>query len=288
MSKRSVAVMLGTMVGCLLIAGCGVSEEKLNEAEGRLKTLSAKGVPDSVLTDAKMQLVNARSALRTGNANLATRSADSMLSVIASVEAWYDEQMEKLAPDVKKLKATLEERKGGLSGEQLAVAESLLTVIDSLVAKDWLLQARTMLTGLDTTFSVLEQDEERMEKVVSALPGFWVEQAASAEKGLSAVRTKKFTFKKDGTVELTETMKGKSRPDLKEDWAFQSWGTWRAKGDTVLIHVQREKCLRKTFQNLVDGAWKKHSEPAYDSTFTDDHKDVFITYTYIKENMKKR
>jgi outer membrane murein-binding lipoprotein Lpp len=287
MSMRTIAVVLGSVVGCALVVGCGVSEQKLDEAKTHLETLTSKGVPDSMLTDAKVLLVNARTAIKTGNTGLATRNADSMFTIISSVEAWYDKKTKEITPDVEKRKTALEARKGKLSGEQLAVADSLLAEVDSLMANNWVLQAQTTLVALDTTFGVLEEDEERMKEVVDAVPGRWAEQAESAGKGLSAVRTKKFTFNKDGTVSFTETMKGRSAPDLKEDWKFQSWGTWKPKGDTVFIHVEREKCVRKNFQNLVNGKWQKNSTPPYDSTFTDGHKDLFMTYTYMEENMKK-
>jgi hypothetical protein len=59
------------------------------------------------------------------------------------------------------------------------------------------------------------------------------------------------------------------------------------KGDTVFVAVGREKRVKQVIENLVNGKWVKQSEAPYDSAITDGSKNLFVTFSYMEENMKK-
>ncbi len=277
----------GAVVCAALVSGCGINGEKLDQAEAKIDSLMQKGVPDSILTDAKVQLMQARTGLRTGNTALAGQNADSMYKVIAAADAWHAESQAKLGPVVRSRREALNEAVAGLSGPQKAVADSLLGAIDAMVAQTWVAQANKALDEFDTTLAQLQKDEERMAEVQKKVPGVWGEQAVTPDRNLNAVRTKRFVFGADGSIMLDEQMRGKSGPELKEDWKYLSWGTWSTKGDTVFINIAREKRVKQVFENLINGKWVKRTEPPYDSTITDHSKDIFVTFSYMEENMKK-
>ncbi|MBD3239973.1 MAG: hypothetical protein GF331_05260, partial [Chitinivibrionales bacterium] len=286
MKYRGTGVVMAAVVAVAIVGGCGVSQKQLDEAEQRIEQMMAKGVPDSLLTDAKVLLVNARAAVRTANSALAKQNADSMFAILDSVDAWYQTQAQELAPKVDQLQSTLAERKAELSGPQLGKADSLLGIVDSLKGRNWMLQAHEKLTGYQEVFDQLVVDEARMKEVVAKLPGKWAEQEVSADKSLGLVRTKLFEFGKDGSVEFIEKEKGKHDPSLKVDWKYISYGKWHVYGDTVYVDVDREERVHQIgWMKDESGKWKKESKPPYDSTITDDHKDFTITFTYMEEEM---
>ncbi len=286
--SRSVRVVLAAALVACAALGCGVSNKKLDEAEQRIERMTAKGVPDSLLTDAKVLLVNARAAVRTANGALARQNADSMFAILDSVDAWYQRRAEELAPKVDQLQQKLAERSKELSGPQLGKADSLLALVDSLKARNWMLQAHEKLTEYQQLFDQLVKDEARMKEVLEKLPGKWAEQEISQDRALGLVRTKLFDFGKDGSVEFIEKEKGKHDPTLKVDWKFISYGKWRVYGDTVYVDVNREKRVRQIgWLKDENGKWKKETKAPYDSTITDDQRDFTVTFSYMEEEMKR-
>lgn len=288
MKYRGIGGLMVAAVAVSLLVGCGVSQKQLDEAEQRIEQMSAKGVPDSLLTDAKVLLVNARAAVRTANSALAKQNADSMFAILDSVDAWYQATAQELAPKVDELQQKLAEHKKDLSGPQLGKADSLLGFVDSLKARNWMLQAHEKLTEYQDVFAQLVKDEARMKEVLEKLPGKWAEQQVSADKSLGLVHTKLFEFSKDGTVEFIEKQQGKQDPTLKVDWKYVSYGKWRVYGDTVYVDVNREERVHQIgWLKDESGKWKKESKPPYDSTITGDHKDFTVTFSYIEEEMKR-
>jgi len=278
--------MVGVAAVCLLwVAGCGVSDKSLDSAEARLNTLIAQGVPDSMLTDAKVALMNARGNLRAGNAALAQKEAVAMMKGITAAEQWVTAGQETLKPKVEAARKDAVGKLDQITGEQRKVADSLLAVIDTLLAKGWVQQADKAMTEFGAAFEQLVKDEARTKEVVAKLPGLWGEQLE--DKKMGVVRKKTLSFKSDKTFTLSEEMRGKTADDLKEDWEFVSGGTWEVKGDTVLMHVTREKRLRMILDRLVGGKWRRENQGSYDSSFTDNHKDVMIEFSYMQESMKK-
>jgi hypothetical protein len=287
---RSTVRMLsavGAVLGMLVVAGCGISNEKLDSAAAKIDSLMQQGVPDSLLTDAKVQLMQARTGLRTGNTALAGQNADAMYKLIAAADAWYAESQTKLGPEVRSRREAANETVAKLTGPQKQAADSLLAIIDKQIASSWMAQASAALNEFDTVLVQLVKDEERMAEVLKKLPGVWGEQAVTPDRNLNAVRTKRFVFGSDGSIMLDEKMVGKSGPELKEDWQYVSQGTWSVKGDTVFVAVGREKRVKQVIENLVNGKWVKQSEAPYDSAITDGSKNLFVTFSYMEENMKK-
>ena len=99
------------------------------------------------------------------------------------------------------------------------------------------------------------------------------------------------TFKKDSTYNSTEQLKGQTSEYIKEDWKFINSGIWRMKGDTIMLNVQREKCVKQVYWNYLvkngKAQWVKNVAPTYDSTYTDGKKDRFMTFEYVKDYFKR-
>lgn len=287
MMSRGVLRSLGVgLVACVLI-GCGVSSKDLDEAESRIEALREKGAPDSVLSAARLHLYNARSAQKLGNSLKLKKSADSLFTALELAEASFSGDVSALKPLVDSLRGSFEERLEGLTGLHKKQADSIVAIIDSFLTKDWVLQAKEKAVLLDTLLPKLHEQEETAAKFARVLVGSWAGERVPSGNGFKAVERKEFLFKKDGSAYMTEQMKGQTAADLKEDWKFKSWGKWQVKGDTAFLHIDREKCSRQNYWIKKDGRWVKDAKPTYDSTITDSSKDRYMTWAYMKEELRK-
>lgn len=279
--------VLSVALAAAVLIGCGVSGEKLDEAEARIKTLIEQGVPDSLISEAKVQLMNARASLKTGNGALASQAADSMFTLIDAAEAWYQGAQADLGPKVAEAYDKLVKAKEGLTGGQLFKADSLLAVVDTLKSKNWMTQAHAKLTEYAALFEQLAEDEAVAAEVSKKIVGKWAGQEVSADRKLGLVKTKLFEFGKDGSFEFIEKEKGKHTPDFKTDWKIVSSGTYSLRGDTVVARVTNEKRAYQKRWARENGKWKQMVDPPYDSTFTDGRRDFTVTFSWIKEELKR-
>lgn len=289
MRKGVMSVIAGGTLVSLICIGCGgVNQAKLDEAKATIAELESKGVPDSLLSKPKVYLYQAGSALKTGSAGIARRGYDSLTLTLDVAAAWYDSTMTRLEPVVSEMRAKLDAGKEGLTGMQLAVADSMIDLVDSFIAKKWLLQAEQTAAELEAMLPTLQEDEKKAVTLRKRLPGVWRGRRVIKEPGKRAVEKRELVFKADGGVQVTEEMKGQTSEYLKEDWKFISWGTYDIKGDSVKLFIEREKCPRQTFWNYSDKkGWVKDEQPTYDSTITNGSKDRFMTYDYITEYFRK-
>lgn len=274
-----------------LFYGCGVDQKQLDDAENRIKVLEQKGIPDSILSAPKVHLYQSRASLKIGNSGHAKKSADSLFLALDKIENEYQENLDALKPQVESLLQTVKQKKENLTGMHLQVADSVEAVVNSYLDKKWYLQAHTAAKQLDSLIPQLLQDEEKAKKIRSTLTGTWLSQRVPEQNTFKAIETRKYTFNSNGQLHTVEKMKGQTYEDLKEDWEFISWGAWDLKGDTIVMSIEREKCVRQNFSSLKvqNGRkqWIENRAPTYDSTITDGRKDKYVTYEYIKEYFKK-
>jgi len=64
--KKAVFVAAVGCGACLMIAGCGVTSKKMDDAEKRIAMLSQQGGSDSMLTDARVLLVQIKTSKQYG------------------------------------------------------------------------------------------------------------------------------------------------------------------------------------------------------------------------------
>jgi hypothetical protein len=288
--KSTIWIILVSLAVVTLVTSCG-KKKSLNDAESRIKALQEKGIADSLIDDAKVYLYQANAAKSMGQNSRKKKYTDSLFIFLEKAEASLSSDAEKFRPLVESLRKTIDERKKLLTGLQLADAEKLDAVLDSFAEKGWLVQARDMAVDLDTIMTLLIKDEEHMTEIRPKVIGRWVSQREPEGK-YKAMETRNFNFKKDGSLETDEKMKGQTSEFTKEDWQFLSWGDYELKGDTIFMHVKREKCTKQLFHNYkqVKGKliWEPFEAPTYDSTITNGSKDRYVTFEYIKEFFKKK
>jgi hypothetical protein len=289
---RSTAMLCALCMAGMLLVGCGGGKKAIGEYETKLKALEANGTPDSLLSTIRVYLMQAKGGIQTNNGTLVRTSLDSLKATITAAEKWQAEVTLAAKTHVDGLVSTLTGKKKDLSGLQLKQADSLLNLADTLIKKNWYLQARRFVDELDTLMPVLKKDEAAAKKVAEKLPGTWSMTKKLTQDAANATEKKKVTFNRQGTFEMEESMNGKTSPRLKEDWLFQTAGSYEIKGDTILLSVKKEKCLKETYWNLTikknKQEWVKNVKKPYDTIITNGAKDRFFTFEYLTEEFKKK
>jgi hypothetical protein len=290
---RSSVALCALCSAVVIFDGCGGGKNSIEAFESRLQTLEASGTPDSLLSSIRVHLSQAKAGKRSGNGILIRSSIDSLKVITAAAEKWYADATQATKAHVDGLVAGLSEKKKGLSGLQLKEADSLLGITDSFIKKNWYIQARPFVDKLDSIMPGLIKDEEASKKILSKLTGNWSMTRKLTRNTANAVEKKRVTFSKEGTFEMEESMQGKTSPALKEDWHFISSGTYDVKGDTILLTVKKEKCLKETYWNLMmkgnQQNWVKNDKKKpYDTVITNGSKNRFFTFDYLTDDFKKK
>jgi hypothetical protein len=288
-------IFLGPLaLSVILLGGCSVSQRSIDDAQRRINELKAKGVPDSSLSDAVKYLYGASYAKEKDEKTMARKSMDSARILIAQAEALYSENSVRMKPYTDSLVAVLSKARGEFTGLQLKKLDSAMAVIDSFSRKTWIYQIEDNCKKAVDFLPVLRFNEARAKELKERLPGEWVctnVTKSEADKEVNAVEKKVFSFFKDGKVKLVENKKGQSAKNLREDWEFQSYGTWDCLGDTIEIFVDRFACVRQNFQTLLekDGkkTWENKPEKTYDSLITDHSQDRWVPYTEMTQDFKQ-
>jgi hypothetical protein len=279
---------------CLTFIGCGVSKKKTDDVAAHLKMLEQKGVPDSLLSDAKVLLIQIQSSKQYGGGASPEKLLDSAVKTLAFAEASFSATTKQLQPYVDSLRKTFAARMAGLSGPQMRVADSLIALADSSIKSSQWPEAKDKCVLISGVLSSLQADEKTAAEIKAKLVGTWTMSHAIKDKETHANAVEKTTymFSKDGKVDCIEEKKGQTNENFKEDWKFQSTGTFALKADTALLNLTREKCLKQTYWSLKNNGaqpeWVKAEKPTYDSLITSGKKDRFVTFADLKANFKKR
>jgi hypothetical protein len=289
--SRTSALLCFAFAGTLAVSGC-VSNKSIDLYEARLKTLVAGGAPDSLLSSIKVCLSQAKAGKRSGDGTLVRSSMDSAKVYLAAAEKWYQESVQASKKRVDSLQKYFSAQKTALSGMQLREADSLFAIIDSFSKKNLYLQASDAAGQLDSLMPSLLTDEELAKKAAAEITeSTWSMNKKHTTDGANATEKSTVSFKKDGTYEMSEGMNGQTKPTLKEDWLFETAGTYAMKGDTILFSTKKEKCVRQIFWNRVakngKQEWVKNEKKPYDSCIINGSKDRFLTFEYIKNAFKK-
>ncbi len=286
-------LIAGGLAAAIGLAGCGMNEEQLADAEKRIEALTAKGVPDSVLSKSKIFLYQVRDSQKRGGSGggHARKNADSLIITLEAAEQWYAQQMEKLKPAVASLREKVNAAKSDLSGLHLRTADSIIAVADSFATKNWMLQANDNLVHLDSLMDYLHESQKKSKDIKKKIAGYtWVSDMVADGPGLNAREVRTYKFNRNGDIYIDEWKRGKSTEYLKEDWRFTSWGTYDVKNDTIFFQISREKCPKQIFWNFhhKEKRWIKEDKPTYDNEITDGSKDRHMTFEDLQVGFQRR
>jgi hypothetical protein len=286
MRKGSLLKLLSFSV-LLSIAGCGVSEKSLQNGQKRIDALKEKGMPDTLLSKAKMYLVQARDEQKRNNLSVAAKAADSLNITLKTLEKSYAQDLGKLIPEVQALLAEVNQAKSTVTGMQLGKLDSLTQITDSLITIKYYPDAAAKLKQIITLLPQLQTDEKNANELRPKVIGTWTctnVTKSNEDKNVNAVEKKIFILGADGKCRFIENKKGQSSITMKEDYEYVSYGTYDMKGDTVYCSINRFAAVRQNFSKLsVDMAkktkkWIPEKHPTYDTLITDKSQDRYVTY----------
>lgn len=283
---RKWGLYLISLTAIVVLAGCGgVSQETLDQAQKRIDNLKTQGIPDSMLSMAKVYLAQAIISKDKGKTPDAKKAAVELEKQLSDVEKYYKNHVSNLLPSIESLKSQIKSAREEFSALQAKRIDSMLIVVDSFVNVKYYLQANNTAKEIMNSIPQFREDQKKANEIIKKIPGEWVctnHIKGTENKAINAIEKKIFSFDKKGGVKLIENKKGQSGPFLKEDYEYRSVGTWDVLGDTIYLFVNRFTAVRQNFERMhKEGKkliWKKENHAPYDSTITDGSQDRNIIY----------
>lgn len=294
---RKWGLYLISLTAIVVLAGCGgVSQKNLDQAQKRIDDLKAQGIPDSLLSMAKVYLAQAIISKDKGKSPEAKKAADELEKQLSEVEKYYKDHVSNLLPSIESLKSQIKSAREEFSALQAKKIDSMVNVVDSFVNIKFYLQANNTAQEILARIPQFREDQKKANEIIRKIPGEWVctnHIKGTENKEINAIEKKIFTFDKKGSVKLTENKKGRSGPYLKEDYEYRSVGTWDVLGDTIYLFVNRFTAVRQNFERMhKEGKrliWKKENHAPYDSAITDGSQDRNIIYAdLLSDFVQKR
>ena len=284
---KKILTILFSATLLITIIGCGPKKITVEDATTRVDALKAKGVPDLELSKVKVYLFKMKNNKAAGNTGKFRKYRDSIQVALDELEGRMGSAIEDSKAAIDSLKTLANTKKANLKGLHIKCADSLLAIADQLIKDTKPLAAKDKLEKISLMLDTLNEMQQIADSLRPKFIGTWVSEQEAKGKGLNAINRNEVRFKKDGTLYTMQKMKGKSKDYLKEDWEFQSVGTWKLKGSTAYQYITKEKCVRNIFSEKdKNGKWKRTVKPTYDSTYTDGSKDSYVSYEYLKKEYK--
>lgn len=284
-----------SLIAIIALTGCGgVSQKTLDQAQKRIDNLKAQGIPDSLLSMAKVYLAQAVISKDKGKTPDAQKAAVELEKQLTEVENYYKNNVSNLLPSIESLKSQIKSARDDFSTLQAKKIDSMTNVVDSFVGIKWYLQAHTTAQEIVNRIPQFREDQKKANEIIRKIPGEWVctnHIKGTENKEINAIEKKIFSFDKKGTVKLVENKKGRSGPFLKEDYEYRSVGTWDVLGDTIYLFVNRFTAVRQNFERMhKEGKkliWKKETHAPYDSAITDGSQDRNIIYADLLSDFEQ-
>ncbi len=293
MKKR---ILLPAIALTAFLVGCsGVKQDQINEVAGRLDELTKTGLPDSVLIEARDAVFKINAAKSDGDNEAVKTNYELALAELAKADSILAQSIQDRKPVIAERLSNLETSSDEqLKGLHRLAIDSLLTEASDLLEKNWVIDAEALVNEGDSLFESLKEQQVEAEKLRPRLVGTWKFRnvlSNSMDPEVNAVAEKTFVLRRNGTASFINTKKGKSGPKLKEDWKFESYGTWEMKGDTIHILTDRFVCPRQNLWELkvVDEKeqWVLNEQPTFDDSVTDGSQDRHISYSNLIEDFRK-
>ena len=290
--KRMMLLPLLAAIVIPVITGCGVSQSKVDECDVKLKQLQAQGVPDSVLSDAKIYIQQAKDGIMRHDDVFARVGYDSARIFLKKAETFYKTETDRMGTDLTSLVNSLKSQSAQLKGLHKVPVDSAIAVVDSLIKIGKPFDAEPKAKTVQKLIDTMKVCMTKADTIAPKVPGSWksVEKATSVEcKAVNAVTTKIFNLKPDGTAMLVESKKGQTTKNLKEDWEFDSWGKWGLRGDTIFLSITRFQAKKQDFTTFHEDSkkWVLDKKPTFDSTIADHSQDRNVVWSDLLLDFKK-
>jgi len=291
MNRRSLIGIFS--LTALLIAGCGVSEKAIQDGQAKIDALKEKGVPDSLLSQSKLYLRMASDGILHKNSSESSKGMSEFKKEISNIEKSAPSIISQLDSEINSVRSQAESIKARLTGHQVFKLDSAMSIVDSLLGLNNKAEAVAKIRNIQKMLPVLIEDEKKANEIKDKVYGTWTctnVTKHSEDRTVNAVEKKIFILKRDGTAKFIEKKSGKSGLYLKEDYEYDSYGTFGFRGDTIYLSINRFVAVKQNFTRMTDvkkKIWTPDNHPPYDTTITDKSQDRFIAYQDLISDFKR-
>jgi hypothetical protein len=287
MGKATVLIVVAALAACVL-AGCS-NKVTIEEGKAKIEELASKGVPEREMSSLRMYLFHMETAKRTGNSSQFRVYQDSLTRALSDFEGKMGAILEESGPFMDSLRGTFDERIALLKGLHLESVEKRVASLDSLkqIGSQKLL-ARNRLESFSLDLDTLVIMQRLADSLRGQFVGIWVMEMESPDPSQKVVERTEIHMRADGTLFIMEG-KRSNTPDFREDWLFESYGTWDLRGDVAHHYVTREKRVRQIFE-AVDpqtGRWRREAQPPFDSTVAKGTKDRYADWAALNKDYQR-
>ncbi|MCL2183917.1 MAG: hypothetical protein FWB85_10670 [Chitinispirillia bacterium] len=267
---KRISILGAAVLAACLSAGLGCSNKvSVEEGRAKIQELSSRGVPERQMSDLKMYLFNMETAQKTGNSKQYNLYRDSLTVALAEFEVKMGEQLKNADEFMKTTMEAADAKMETLKGLHLQEAQRLRAPVDSVrKIESQKLDARNRVEQFGLEIDTLAMEQKTADSLRGEFVGVWVMEKESSDAALKMVERTEIHLRADGSLFKMEGRKGQLSADAREDWMFESRGSWDLKGDLVGLYVNKEKRVRQIFEGIdpATGKKRKESQPPYDST----------------------
>ena len=245
-------IWVSCLAAILFLVGCKSFDERVVEVNERLSVLENKGLPDSVVSPARLALTSAQgnnARNRGGEANKDLKKAE---TAVANAEEFLENTLNTKKPEVvARFNKIVKNVDNDLRGLHRKDADVVLNQIDSLLKINFVFKAEKIINQFEKDYKKMTRAQFLADSLRPKINGstwtFMETTKNTEDKNVNATEKKVFKFNKDGSSYFVEQKSGQSTPYLKEDWKFETWGTWDMKGDTVHVIATKFTQHKQTF-----------------------------------------
>lgn len=278
---------VATTLSILTLAGCG-GGVSLEDGRARIAALVERGVPESEMSALRMYLFNMETAQRTGNSSAFRTFQDSLTTALAEFEERMEVLLAESGPFMDSVRRAADDKIAQLRGLHLDAANRGKGRVDSLMQiESQKLNARYRLEAWSRELDTLVEKQQLADSLRPHFVGLWVTEKESPNPQERIIERTEIRMTADGGLTVRESRRSNT-PIMREDWLFESTGTWDLLGDVAHHYITREKRVRNIFEALdpETGRWRRETHPPYDSVVAPGTKDRFAAWSALNADYK--
>ena len=248
---RYIAYFL-VLLALSFLTACQPFEKRESDVRERLTALETKGLPDSVIAPARLALVAAQGNKARNRDGEANKELNKALAAVKNAEEFLEKTLTTKKPEVvARYNALVSETEKSFRGLHRTAADSILQQIDNWLKIDFVFRAERIIQQFERDLPRMKRAQHLADSIRPIINGsnwrFTETTTHAHDRNVNAVENKTFRFNRDGTAYFEERKTGQSAPNLRENWRFETWGTWDMKGDTINVIATRFTQHRQEF-----------------------------------------
>lgn len=277
-------IWISFLAAALFLTGCKSFEERTIDVRERLSALENKGLPDSVVSPARLAYVSAQDNKARNRGSEANSDLKRAEAAVVHAEEFLVNTINTKKPEViGRFNIIVKNTEADLRGLHKKDADSVLSQIDSLLKIDFIFKAEKGINQFEKDFPKMKRAQfvaDSLRPKINGSTWTFMETTKNTEdKNVNATEKKVFKFNRDGTSYFVEEKHGQSAPNLKEDWKFETWGNWDIKGDTVHVIANKFTQHKQTFWQFNELTKKWGHYDSDKKEFVDNKPNVIAAET---------